>query len=209
VIKILVADDHPLIRAGLKQYIVDTNDIVVTDEACNGKEALQRALDNDYDVILLDITMPGINGLDVLKYLKTQKPNSKIIMLTVHPEEQYAARALKAGASGYLTKESAPQELISAIRQVASGGRYITSSFAEKLAFSSVNNTEKPLYQTLSDREYQIMLMIASGRRLYSIAEELLISVKTVSSHRSHILEKLNIKNNAELVRYTIDNNLM
>lgn len=208
-IKILVADDHAVVRAGLKQYVSDTRDIVIAGEASNGEEALNKALENDYDVVLLDITMPGRNGLDVLKQLKNQKPGLNILVLTMHPEEQYAMRILRAGASGYLTKESAPQELISAIRKVASGGRYVSSSLAEKLAFELGANLKKPLFQTLSDREYEIMCMIARGKRLNDIAKELSISVKTVSSYRSRILQKLDLKSNTELALYTIENKLV
>jgi DNA-binding NarL/FixJ family response regulator len=152
--------------------------------------------------------MPGLNGLDIIKQLSVRKPGGKILVLTIHPEEQYATRALKAGASGYLTKESAPQELIAAIRKVASGGKYVSPSLAEKLAFSFCNGP-KPSYQTLSDREYQIMCLIARGMRLNNIAKDLFLSVKTVSSYRSRILRKLNLTNNAELFRYVIDNQLV
>jgi len=208
-IRILVADDHPIVRAGLKQLIAEYKDIEISGEASDGKEAFEKALKNDYDVILLDITMPGINGLDILKQLINRKPGIKILVLTIHPEEQYAQRALKAGASGYLTKESAPQELISAIRKIASGGKYISPSLAEKLFFLDESHITKPAFQLLSDREYQIMCLIAKGVRLNSIAKELFLSVKTVSSYRSRILRKLNIKSNAELVRYALDNQLI
>ena len=208
-IDILVVDDHAVFRAGLKQLVNDNSGMRIADEANNGEEALKKALKNDYDVILLDITMPGRSGLDIIKELKNQKPQINVLVLTIHPEEQYAMRALKAGASGYLIKESAPVELISAIRKVASGGRYVSSSLAEKLAFEVADKTGKPSYQALSDREYQVMCMLGAGTRLNNIAEELTISVKTVSSYRSRILRKLNLKNNAELIRYIIDNKLV
>jgi DNA-binding NarL/FixJ family response regulator len=208
-IKILVADDHAIVRAGLKQYVSDTPDIIVADEASSGNEALNKALNNDYDIVLLDISMPELNGLDVVKQIKSQKPEMKILILTIYPEEQYAMRAIKAGASGYLTKDSAPQELIMAIRKVASGGKYISSSFAEKLAFSLNRDQARPLYQSLSDREYQIMCMIANGKRLNEIARDLSLSVKTVSSYRSRLLSKLNLKSNTDIVRYTLDNHLL
>ena len=209
-IEILIADDHAIVRAGLKQCVNDTKDIIVKDEANDGEEALKKALQNDYDVILLDITMPGRNGLDIIKEVKNQKPKVKILVLTIHPEEQYAMRVLKAGASGYLTKESAPQELISAIRKVASGGRYISSSLADKLVFEIGAKKENDNnYQSLSDREYQVMCMTAAGAKLNNIAEELSISVKTVSSYRSRILRKLNLANTAELIRFAIDNQLV
>jgi two-component system, NarL family, invasion response regulator UvrY len=209
VINILVADDHSIVRAGLKQYVSDNNDMTVLGEACNGKETVKMALNNEYDVVVLDISMPDISGLDILKQLKIQKPNLKILVLTMHPEEQYAMRVLKAGASGYLTKESAPQELISAIRKVASGGRYVSPSLAEKLAAYFEENQGKPLYQNLSDREYQVMCMIAGGKRLSDIAQELSLSIKTVSSYRSRILQKLKFKSNAELIRYAVDNKMV
>jgi len=209
-IEILIADDHAIVRAGLKQCVNDTKDIIVKDEANDGEEALKKALQNDYDVILLDITMPGRNGLDIIKEVKNQKPKVKILVLTIHPEEQYAMRVLKAGASGYLTKESAPQELISAIRKVASGGRYISSSLADKLVFEIGAKKENDNnYQSLSDREYQVMCMTAAGAKLNNIAEELSIDVKTVSSYRSRILRKLNLANTAELIRFAIDNQLV
>jgi two-component system, NarL family, invasion response regulator UvrY len=208
-INVLLVDDHLFFRTGLKQFISDIQDIVVADEAATGEEALNKAFNKDYDVILLDITLPDMNGMDVLKTLKSKKPTAKILMLTVHPEDQYGMRVLKSGASGYLDKENAPQELVPAIRKLASGGTYIGPSLAEKLAVSFTGAKEKPLYQTLTNREYQIMNMIASGKRLKDIANDLLLSVKTVSSHRSHILNKLNIKNNAELVRYALDNKLI
>jgi len=207
-IKIILADDHALIRAGLRQYVQDTPDIKVVDEAENGTEALKKALSCDYDVLLLDIAMPGMNGLDVLKQLKNERPDTKVLVLTVHPEEQYAMRTIKAGASGYLTKDCKQQELIFAIKKLASGGRYISAPFAEKLAFGLINR-EKPLFELLSDREYQVLNMIVRGKRLKDIAEELSLSIKTISSYRARILDKLNLKTNVELARYAIDNKLI
>jgi len=208
-IEIMIADDHAIVRAGLKQCINDTKDIIVKDEASNGDEAFNKAIQNDYDVILLDLSMPGRNGLDIIKEVKNQKPKVKILVLTIHPEEQYAMRVLKAGASGYLTKESAPQELISAIRKVALSGRYISPSLAEKLVFEIEDKKEKSIYRTLSDREYQVLCMTATGAKLDNIAAELSISVKTVSSYRSRVLRKLNLHSTAELIRYAIDNQLV
>jgi DNA-binding NarL/FixJ family response regulator len=208
-IEIMIADDHAIVRAGLKQCINDTKDIIVKDEASNGDEAFNKIIQNDYDVILLDLSMPGRNGLDIIKEVKNQKPKVKILVLTIHPEEQYAMRVLKAGASGYLTKESAPQELISAIRKVALSGRYISPSLAEKLVFEIEDKKEKSIYRTLSDREYQVLCMTATGAKLDNIAAELSISVKTVSSYRSRVLRKLNLHSTAELIRYAIDNQLV
>mgnify|MGYP001149790772 CR=1 FL=1 len=208
-IRILVADDHAIVRDGLKQIVSDTSDMVVAAEASNGREALNKALEGDYDVVLLDITMPDRSGLDILKEIKSQKPGLPVLILSIHPEEQYAVRALKAGAAGYLTKESAPEELIRAMRRVSGGGKYVTSSLAEKLASVLKTGAEKPLHQALSDREYQILCMIASGKRVKQIANELLLSTKTISTYRSRILRKMNMNNNIELTRYAIQNQLV
>jgi DNA-binding NarL/FixJ family response regulator len=207
--KILIADDHAIVREGLKQIISETSDMTVADEAIDGHEVLNKALRNDYDVVVLDITMPGINGLDVLKQIKAQKPKLPILVLSVHPEEQYAVRILRAGASGYLTKESAPDELIAAIRKAYDGGKYVSSSLAEKLAFDLEVEREKPLHETLSDREYQVMINIAQGKKVKDIAEELFLSEKTISTYRSRILEKMGMEKNEELVRYAINNHLI
>jgi two-component system invasion response regulator UvrY len=203
-IKILVADDHTLVREGLKQIFSSLPDIVVADEASNGKEVLNKVWKNDYGVVLLDISLPGRSGLDILKQLKCIKPELPVLILSMHPEEQYAVRALRSGAAGYLTKDSVPAELIEAIRKVSLGKKYITYSLAEKLAFELDADSQKPLYETLSDREYQVMCMIASGKTVSQIARELSLSVKTISTHRAHILEKMKMKNNAQLTHYAI-----
>jgi len=208
-IRILIADDHTIVREGLKQIISETPDMTVADEAIDGHEVLNKALKNDYDVVVLDITMPGINGLDVLKQIKAQKPKLPILVLSVHPEEQYAVRVLRAGASGYLTKESAPDELITAIRKVSVGKKYVSPSLAEKLAFDLEIDHEKPLHETLSDREYQVMCMITSGRTVKDIAEELFLSEKTISTYRARILEKMKMKSNIELTHYAIKHGLV
>ena len=208
-IRILIADDHAIVREGLKQIISETSDMTVADEAIDGHEVLNKALRNDYDVVVLDITMPGINGLDVLKQIKAQKPKLPILVLSVHPEEQYAVRVLRAGASGYLTKESAPDELIAAIRKAYDGGKYVSSSLAEKLAFDLEVEREKPLHETLSDREYQVMINIAQGKKVKDIAEEFFLSEKTISTYRSRILEKMGMEKNEELVRYAMNNHLI
>jgi DNA-binding NarL/FixJ family response regulator len=208
-IKIFIADDHAIVRKGLKQIVGDTSDMVIAGEAGNGHEALDKVLKNDYDVIVLDISMPGINGLDVLKQIKSQKPKLPILALTMHPEEQYAVRVLRAGASGYLTKESASDELITAIKRVSTGRKYVSSSLAEKLAFGLEVDSEKPLHENLSDREYQVICMIASGKTVKEIAGELFLSAKTVSTYRTRILEKMNMKNNAELTHYAIKQGLV
>ena len=208
-IKILIADDHAIVREGLKQIVADTSDMIVTAEASDGHEVLALMSQDNYDVVVLDMAMPGLTGLDILKQIKRETPKLPVLILSVHPEEQYAVRALKAGASGYLTKESAPDELITAIRKVSMGGKYITSSLAEKLAFELEVDTEKPPHKTLSDREFQVMCMIAKGKTIKDIAEELYLSPKTVSTYRSRILEKMKMKSNEELTHYARNNHLV
>lgn len=208
-IKILIADDHRIVREGLKQILAETQDMIVTDEANNAQEVLKKVWDNDFDVLLLDISMPGRSGLDILKQLKSDRPKLSVLVLSMYSEEQYALRALRAGASGYMTKESAPDELIEAIRKVSTGRKYISPSVAEKLAFSLESGDERPPQETLSDREFQVMCMIASGKTIKAIADELSLSVKTVSTYRARILEKMRMKNNAELTHYAIQNKLV
>jgi len=208
-LKILIADDHAIVRQGLKQIVTETADMIVAGEASNGQELLNKIQENDYDVVVLDITMPGRDGIDVLKQLRSERPELPILMLSIHPEEQYALRALKAGASGYLTKESAPDELVVAIRKVSRGGKYISSSLAEKLAFELESGREQAPHETLSDREYHVMCLIASGKTVTEIAQELSLSEKTISTYRSRILEKMKMKNNAELTYYAIKNQLV
>lgn len=209
VIRILVADDHAVVREGLKQILSGVPDIVVAGEASDGFQALEEARKGQYDLLLLDIAMPRISGLDVLKQLKSEKADMPVLMLSMYPEEQYAIRTLKAGASGYLAKESAPEELIAAVRKVSHGGKYVTSSLAEKLAVYLDTDTERPPHERLSDREYQVVLMIASGKTVSEIANELSLSVKTISTHRSRALEKMGFKTNAEITHYAIKNGLV
>ncbi len=208
-IKILIADDHPVVRKGLKEIIEEIPDMVVGGEASNGQEALEKVRKSDFDIVVLDISMPGISGLDILKQLKDEKPELSVLVLSMYPEEQYAVRVLRAGASGYLTKESAPEELIAAIRKASKGGKYISSSLAEKLAFDLETDAERPLHETLSDREYQVMRMIASGKTGKEIGEELFLSVKTISTYRARILEKMEMKSNAELTHYALKHGLV
>ncbi len=208
-IKILIADDHAIVREGLKQIVADTSDMIVTAEASDGHEVLALISQDNYDVVVLDMAMPGLTGLDILKQIRRETPKLPVLILSVHPEEQYAVRSLKAGASGYLTKERAPDELITAIRKVSMGGKYITSSLAEKLAFELEVDAEKPPHKTLSDREFQVMCMIAKGRTIKNIAEELYLSPKTVSTYRSRILEKMKMKSNEELTHYARNNHLV
>jgi len=208
-IKIIIADDHSIVREGLKQIIADTPDMTVCDEACDGTELIQKILLNKYDVVVLDITMPGANVLDVLKQIKKQRPTIHVLVLSMHPEEQYAVRVLKAGASGYLTKESAPAELVKAIRKVSMGRKYISPAFAENLADTLLSDHDQPIHTTLSDREYQVLCMIAEGETVKHIAETLFLSEKTISTYRSRILQKMHMKNNAEVIHYAIKNQLV
>jgi DNA-binding NarL/FixJ family response regulator len=208
-IKILIADDHAIVREGIKQILADIPDNVTTDEAINGQEVLQKVWNTDYDLILLDISMPGRSGLDILTQLKSEQPDLKILILSMHPEEQYAIRALKAGASGYLTKESTPLELTEAIKKVSIGKKYVSASLAETLASHLETTAEKPLHQTLSNREYEVMCMIASGKTVKEIADDLSLSVKTISTYRTRILEKMKMRNNSQITHYTIQNRLV
>lgn len=208
-INILIVDDHTIVREGLKQILEDAPDMAVVDEASNGQEVINKVWNNDYDLVLLDISLPGRGGLDVLKQLKAMKPKLPVLILSMYPEEQYAIRSLRANASGYLTKESAPEELIKAIRKIANGRKYITSSLAEKLAFELEIGAEKPIHETLSDREYQVMCMIASGKMLKEISEILSLSAKTISTYRSRVLKKMQMENNAQLIHYAIKNGLV
>jgi len=208
-LRVLIADDHPIVREGLKQIVNETRDIVVAGEASNGEELLNKLKEGNYDVVVLDITMPGRNGVDILRQLRSERPQLPVLMLSIHPEEQYALRVLRAGASGYLTKESAQDELVLAIRKVSRGGKYISSSLAEKLAFELEVGHEQAPHEALSDREYQVMCMIASGKTVMEIAQEISLSEKTISTYRSRILEKMKMKNNAELTYYAIKNQLV
>lgn len=208
-IRILVADDHAIVREGLKQILGEVKDMTVRDEAASGQEALAKIRAGGYDVILLDISMPGRSGLEILKEIKAEFPKLAVLILSMHAEEQYAVRALRAGASGYLTKASAPDELIEAIRKVSCGRKYVSSSLAEKLAGELDIDTKRPPHEALSDREYQVMLMLASGKSVKEIADELCLSVKTISTYRARVMEKMNMKKNAELILYAIQNRLI
>jgi DNA-binding NarL/FixJ family response regulator len=207
--RILIADDHAIFREGLKQILEDVPELVVVDEASRGQEVLDKVAKQDYDLLLLDIAMPGLSGLETLKLLRSQKPKLRVLILSMYPEEQYAVRAIKAGAYGYITKASASEELIQAIRKISAGGKYISSSIADKLLSDFEPEPEQPEHERLSDREYQILCMIGRGRTVSEIAEALTLSVKTVSTHRVHILEKMKMKTNAELTNYAIKHNLV
>jgi DNA-binding NarL/FixJ family response regulator len=207
-LRILVADDHEIVRKGLMKVLAETLQPIKVDEARNGQEAVSKVWKSEYDLVVLDIKMPGKSGLDVLKEIKQHRPKLPVLILSMHPEEQFAIRAIRAGASGYLTKESAGDELVLAIRKALKGEKYISGSLAQILAGELDSDSEKPPHEILSDREYQVMLMIASGKPVGAIAKELCLSVKTISSYRANILLKTRMKNNSEITHYTIQNKL-
>lgn len=208
-IKVLIADDHALIRKGLKQLLDDTEELRVTGEADTGIEAFRMAQTGAFDVVLLDISMPDKHGIDVLKQIKDSQPQLPVLMLSMHPEEQYALRSMKAGAAGYLNKQSAPAQLVTAIRQVAKGKKYISSELAEQLAEGLSQGYQELLHQTLSNREYQTLCLMAQGKKLSEMADVMSLSPKTISVYRSRLLEKMKLKTNAEAIHYAINNHLI
>ncbi len=208
-IHVLIADDHAILRAGLKQVLSETEDIHVVAEASTANDAIKLCRTHHADVMLLDITLPDRSGIEALQYIKKDNPQISVLMLSMHREDQYALRALKAGASGYLCKQSASDELVDAVRMVAKGKKYISEAVAELLANQVSGDSDKPLHEALSNREYETLLMIASGQSVSEIADKLSLSVKTVSMYRTRILEKMHFKHNAELTHYAIKNNLV
>lgn len=208
-IRIIIADDHPVVRQGLKQILADEPDMIVTGEAPNAQGLLEKVRKEKCDVLLLDITMPGRGGLDILKDLRREYPKLSVLVLSIHPEDQFGPRVLKSGAAGYMSKESAPEELVSAIRRVAAGGKYISPSLAEKLASDLTDDGARAPHEKLSDREYQVMSLIASGKTVKEISANLSLSVKTISTYRSRMLGKMKMKTNAELIHYAIQNKLV
>ncbi len=207
--KVLVADDHAVVREGIKRIIAETADMVVAGEAVNGWEVLEKARGGDYDVVVLDISMPGKNGMEILKELKRECPGVPVLILSMHSEEQYALRALRAGASGYVTKESAPDELIEALEKVLRGSKYITPTLAERLVLDIGVGSEESLHEKLSDRESQVLCLLAEGKTINQIGQELCLSAKTISTYRSRIMQKMAMKTNAQLIRYAIKQGLV
>ncbi|MBF0186519.1 MAG: response regulator transcription factor [Magnetococcales bacterium] len=203
-IRILLVDDHAIVRAGLRHLLNQTGDMEVAGEAADGNEAVKRMTEESWDVVLLDISMPGKDGLEVLRHVRAVKPDLPILILTMHDEELLALRYLKAGAAGYVTKDSAPEQLEKAIRRVVSGGRHIDQEMAERLVMAWDTDVDRPLHGTLSDREYTVLCRIASGKTVTTIAEDLGLSPRTVSTYRSRILDKMKMKNNAELTHYAL-----
>jgi two-component system, NarL family, invasion response regulator UvrY len=209
VIRVLVADDHAIVRRGLRELLGETPDVEVAAEAATSSEALECVRRQPLDVVVLDLSLPGRGGLDLLADIKAERAELPVLILTVHPEDQYAVRALKAGASGYITKESAPEVLVDAVRRAAAGGRYVSPTLAEKLALYLDGARRCEPHEALSDREFQVFRLLAGGRTVGQIAEELSLSVKTVSTYRSRVLEKMGLRTNAELTQYAFRNNLV
>jgi two-component system invasion response regulator UvrY len=208
-IRVLIVDDHAILRRGLRALLSDAFPEAAFGEASDAEQALEQLRKKRWDVALLDITLPGKSGLDLLKELKSARPRLPVLVLSVHPEDQFAVRALKAGAEGYMTKESAPEELVKAIHKILAGGRYVSPTLGEKLALNVRKDFTRTPHETLSDREYEVMCRIASGKTVTEISVELSLSVKTISTYRSRILEKLGVKNSAEITRYAIRNQLV
>ena len=207
-IRVVIADDHTILREGLKQLLLAAGDLAVVGEAGDGHEALQQVRAIDCDVLILDMSMPGRSGMDLIKQIKAEKPRLRILVLSMHAEQQYAVRAIKSGASGYLTKDSASTQLVTAIRKVAAGGAFISAEVAEQLALGAMPHVEGPLHASLSDREYQVFRMLAAGATVSEIAERLNLSSKTVSTHKARLMEKLSIGNQAELIHYALKHGL-
>lgn len=208
-IRVLVADDHAIIRDGLRQILADTDDLVLAGEALNGDEVLAKVRQENWDILVLDISMPGKSGLELIKQIRNEKPKLPILVFSMHHEEQYALRALRAGASGYLTKESDTGHLLAVIRKVARGGVFLSLSMAEQMARELMPATESLPHTLLSQREYQVFRLIVAGEAISGIAEQLSLSVKTVSTHKTRIMQKMNMTNQTELIRYAIRHNLL
>lgn len=208
-IRVVIADDHTLVREGLKQLLRAAGGIDVIGEARDGHDVLKIVRESDFDVLLLDMSMPGKSGMELIKQVKSEKPRLRILVLSMHQEHQYAVRAIKSGASGYLTKDSASAQLVSAIEKVAGGGAFISAEVAEQLALGAMPLSEGLPHTVLSDREYQVFRMLVSGQAVTAIADELNLSVKTVSTHKARLMEKMGIDNQAELVRYAIRHRLV
>ena len=208
-IRIVLADDHTIVREGLKQILAAAPDFEVVAEAANGHEAIAHVRALDFDVLLLDMSMPGKSGIDLIRQVHDEKPRLKVLILSMHEEHQYAVRAIRAGASGYLTKESASGQLVEAIRKVAAGGAFISAEVAQQLALGAMPGATGPLHGALSDREYQVFLLIAQGKSISDIAEGLNLSVKTISTHKAKILEKMNLQTAGDLIRYALAHRLV
>jgi two-component system, NarL family, invasion response regulator UvrY len=209
VIKVLVADDHAVVRRGLREILSSTGDILVGGEAATAPDVLRLVREQRWDVVVLDISLPEGNGLDLTADIRRERPDTPVLILTMHSAQQYAIRAIKAGAAGFLTKESAPDKLIDAVRKIASGGRYVSTELAETLASVLAGEASGEPHERLSDREFEILKMLASGKTVSQVASQLALSVKTISTHRTRLLKKMNMKTNAELTHYAVRNGLI
>jgi DNA-binding NarL/FixJ family response regulator len=205
----LIADDHAVVRRGLEQIVAVTQDITVAAEAASGTEVLEKVRNTDFNVLLMDVSMPGTNAMDLIRRVRAERPKLPILVHSMHSERSIVAHMLKAGASGYITKDSDPEKLIAAVRKVAAGGKYIDPDLAEVMVFARGDDTDKPLHETLSDREHQILLLLAGGKSVNDVAEQLFLSPKTVSTHKARLMEKLKVRTNAELIRYALMHNLV
>jgi two-component system, NarL family, invasion response regulator UvrY len=208
-IRVLLADDHNIVRAGVKELLADAGDIVVAGEADNGNEALARVRAHEFDVAVLDMSMPGRSGIELIRLVKAERPKLKVLVLSMHSEQEYAVRALRAGASGYLTKESVAEELVAAIRRVAAGGAYVSPETAERLALDLDRGSDAPPHTRLSNREFEVFLMLAAGRSVTEIADALALSVKTISTHKTRIMQKMDLAHPAALIRYALEHHLL
>ena len=208
-LRILIVDDHPIVRQGLKQTLADATDVGEIGEASNGQGALDLVRESDWDAVVLDIGLPGRGGIEILKDIKRARPHLPVLILSMHPEDQYAIRSVRAGAAGYLTKDAATEKLLEAIRKITAGGRFISDDLAERLAMELSLDVTAPPHESLSDREFEVLRLIASGLSVGDIADRLSLSVKTVSTYRARILEKMRMKNNAELMQYVLTNHLL
>ena len=208
-LRILIADDHTVVRKGLKQILLEEFPAAHVEEVPDAEQLISRVMDAEWDIVVSDLSMPGRSGLDALHQIKHSHPDLPVLILSIHPEEHYALRVLKAGASGYLSKDSAPDELVKAVQKVLLGKKYISSTVAEKLAHNYSSDNEKHLHELLSDREFDVMKLLASGKSVSEIADALSLSVTTVSTYRSRVMNKMNLKTNSDLTKYAIENNLL
>lgn len=208
-IRVLIADDHAIVREGLRQILEHAGDFEIVGEAADGLEAMQLARRLDFDVALLDVSMPGRSGIDLVKQLRGERPRARILMLSMHEQSEYAVRAIRAGASGYLTKDSAGRELAAALRKIAAGGAYVTAEVAEQLALGAMPEADAPPHTHLSDREFQVLRSLVSGKTVSEIADALNLSVKTVSTHKANLMQKIGVENNGELFRYAMRHGLI
>ncbi|MCM2251010.1 MAG: response regulator transcription factor [Ramlibacter sp.] len=207
-IRIVIADDHAIVREGLKRIISDTGDMTVAGEAADGSEVMKQVREHDFDILVLDLSMPGRSGMELIRLVRSEKPKVRILVLSMHQELQYAVRAIKSGASGYLTKESAPAQLEQAIRKIAGGGAFITPEVAEQLALGAMPGSESQPHEMLSDREFEVFRLLADGVSVTEIAARLKLSVKTVSTHKANLMQKMGLQNASELIRYAIRHGL-